>query len=638
MKKIFYFAALALGTFLIAFCSRQGAGDVAKFRTVNDSVAYVGMQQCRSCHADVYDTYMQTGMGRSFDWASHEKSDAVFDHHSLVYDSVLNFYYKPFFKDSVLYIKEFRLENGDTVHSRIEKVSYIIGSGQHTNSHLLDINGYLFQAPITFYTQTQKWDLAPGFENGANSRFNRIIASECLTCHNHLPTQQVGSENKFLEVPRGIECERCHGPGALHVQEKLAGILVDTAKMVDYSIVNPRHLPRDYQMDLCQRCHLQGIAVLNEGKSFYDFKPGMRLSEIMQVFLPRYQNSNERFIMASQADRLRLSNCFLKSEDLSCITCHNPHKSIKSTDKSVYNKACQNCHDSPKKVLCSAPAAERKAQSDNCVGCHMPRSGSIDIPHVTITDHYMAKDNIKGKPKMPDGKGNAFLGLQCLTKPNASDLEMAQGYLALYEKFVSEPVMLDSANYYLNKSKAKAIQKFNTKVHLLYLKGAYNDLLLESPLVAVADIKDAWTAYRIGEAYFKLNDFRQAALYFERAVKLMPYQLDFRQKHGIVLVQLQSYPKALETFQFILQENPKHAVALQNMGYLNALQGKFDIAERYYDQALSLNPDYEQALVNKAALRLLKKDNKNAELLLKRVLKINPNNLEAQAALGRSKM
>ena len=67
-------------------------------------------------------------------------------------------------------------------------------------------------------------------------------------------------------------------------------------------------------------------------------------------------------------------------------------------------------------------------------------------------------------------------------------------------------------------------------------------------------------------------------------------------------------------------------------------QGKFDIAERYYDQALSLNPDYEQALVNKAALRLLKKDNKTAEVLLKRVLKMNPNNLEAQAALGRAKM
>ena len=133
-----------------------------------------------------------------------------------------------------------------------------------------------------------------------------------------------------MEMPRGIECERCHGPGSLHVKEKLKGIKVDTSKYADYSITNPRHLPRDLQMDICQRCHLQGVAVLNEGKNFFDFRPGMQLSDVMQVFLPRFSNSHEKFIMASQADRLRLSPCYLKSEELSCISCHNPHHSVKS--------------------------------------------------------------------------------------------------------------------------------------------------------------------------------------------------------------------------------------------------------------------------------------------------------------------
>ena len=95
--------------------------------------------------------------------------------------------------------------------------------------------------------------------------------------------QVPGSMNRFSKMPTGIQCERCHGPGKLHVEEKLAGIVVDTAKRADYSIVNPRRLPRDLQMDLCQRCHLQGVAVLNEGKTFFDFKPGMRLSEVLNV-------------------------------------------------------------------------------------------------------------------------------------------------------------------------------------------------------------------------------------------------------------------------------------------------------------------------------------------------------------------
>jgi hypothetical protein len=48
--------------------------------------------------------------------------------------------------------------------------------------------------------------------------------------------------------------------------------------------VNPGKLPIDLQFDVCQRCHLQGNTVLKEGKSFLDFKPGMRLSDHMTLF------------------------------------------------------------------------------------------------------------------------------------------------------------------------------------------------------------------------------------------------------------------------------------------------------------------------------------------------------------------
>ena len=156
-----------------------------------------------------------------------------------------------------------------------------------------------FQAPITFYTQKGKWDMAPGFEK-ENLRFGRILTTECLTCHNNYPTPASGSLNKYEHMPKGISCERCHGPGAIHVKEKLAGNIVDTTKYIDYSIVNPKDLPRNLQMDVCQRCHLQGIPVLEPGKTFFDFKPGMKLSEVLNVFLPRYTNSHESFIMASQ--------------------------------------------------------------------------------------------------------------------------------------------------------------------------------------------------------------------------------------------------------------------------------------------------------------------------------------------------
>jgi len=81
-------------------------------------------------------------------------------------------------------------------------------------------NGYLTQVPMTFYTQKGTWDLPPGFENGANSRFDRKIELECMSCHNGYPQMAEGSENKYDKVATGIDCERCHGPGEMHVKEK----------------------------------------------------------------------------------------------------------------------------------------------------------------------------------------------------------------------------------------------------------------------------------------------------------------------------------------------------------------------------------------------------------------------------------
>ena len=165
-------------------------------------------------------------------------------------------------------------------------MAYIVGSGQHTNSHIIETNGYLNQAPLTFYTQDGHWDLPPGFEDGNNTRFSRIIGLECMSCHNALPSFVRGSENRFTMIPNGIDCERCHGPGEVHVANIQAGKLVDTAKAIDYSIVNPRKLTWERQIDLCQRCHLQGNAILKEGKGFTDFRPGMVLSEFMDVYMP----------------------------------------------------------------------------------------------------------------------------------------------------------------------------------------------------------------------------------------------------------------------------------------------------------------------------------------------------------------
>jgi len=628
---------------LFFYCKNEfqpaATADVSQYKNLALETQYVGMQVCQSCHQNIHDTYIHTGMGRSFDHATLEKTDATFGNHALVYDEKSDFYYFPYFKDSLMYVQEFRLDGKDTVHQRTEKISYIVGSGQHTNSHILDFNGYVFQAPITYYTQEEKWDMAPGFEK-SNERFGRLLATECITCHNHLPAFDAESMNKYIEMPTGIECERCHGPGEIHAREKLAGNSVDTSQFIDYSIVNPRDLPRDLQMDLCQRCHLQGVAVLKDDKTFFDFRPGMKLSEVMNVFLPRYTDSHERFIMASQADRLRQSACYLESE-MTCITCHNPHKSIEITGKEQYNNACINCHkgistiENLAEVNCSAAPAERLNENDDCSGCHMPQSGSIDIPHVNITDHYISKTNIKGSRKTTSAnneKGD-FLGLKILTKNTGTPLEMAEGYLALYDKYVESPIMLDSAGYYLHQSNVSFEQKFKTTIHYHFNQQNYVAVIQNATRFPFENIKDGWTAYRIGEAFYTQSDMMNALKYFQKSIEFLPKHLDFQEKLGATYFALKRIAEARKVFAFVLSEDEKRPVSLSNLGYINVLNGKINAGMQLYDEALALDPDYENALLNKAGVFLFQEKKKEAKELLFRVLQINPANEQAKIAL-----
>jgi tetratricopeptide (TPR) repeat protein len=644
MKKWAIYLFLAVLSFVLLFCSREPASfnlNASGYLNLAKDVEYVGIQNCRSCHPNVYDTYIHTGMGRSFDKATPKKSDASFGAHALVYDEHSNLYYKPFFKDSILFVTEFRLENGDTIHERTEKISYIVGSGQHTNSHIVDINGYIYQAPITFYTQEGKWDLAPGFEDGQNSRFSRLLTTECITCHNHFPEHKEGSINKYTKMPTGIECERCHGPGEIHVEEMLKGNLVDTSQYIDYTIVNPSNLSRDHQMDLCQRCHLQGVAVLKEGKTFFDFKPGMKLSTVMNVFLPRYDNSHEKFIMASQADRLRMSKCYQLSEELSCLSCHHPHHSIESTSRDKYNDACKSCHADNSQAICTAPAAEIEAANNDCASCHMRRSGSIDIPHVNITDHYIARETAR----LPSEKEEEtileedkesiarFLGLEILTKEKGTPLEMAQGYIALYDKFVETEEMLDSALYFLQQCSSNSYEELKTRIHYYFARKDYLSLYALRTDLPPKDVKGGWTAYRLGEACYQLQDFASAAVYLEKAVDFLPYHLDFLEKLGIARMKLQQIQKAEEAFELVLLENDRRPIALCNLGYAKALQGRFAEADRLYDQAIALDPDYEQAILNKGAVAIAMGNRNEGIQLLQRVLSINPENQQVKAML-----
>ena len=119
----------------------------------NLSADYVGIDACADCHPDKAATFTQSQMGRSWELARPFNSKADFDNPTPVYDEFNDLYYEALRKGEELFVVEYRLSGQDTVHKRVEQIDYIVGSGHHTNSHIMDVNGYLYQMPLTWYVQ-----------------------------------------------------------------------------------------------------------------------------------------------------------------------------------------------------------------------------------------------------------------------------------------------------------------------------------------------------------------------------------------------------------------------------------------------------------------------------------------------------
>lgn len=662
-RTFFIIASIVILVSMSWYCSTSNKPTITERSTyagLSDTAKYVGMNTCKGCHSGIHSTFIHTGMGLSFDTASLQKTAAEFKKSSVVYDKFKDLYYHPYWSDDKLFLQEYRLSGSDTIHQRTEQIKYIVGSGQHTNSHMWESNGYLFQAPLTFYTQMKKWDLPPGFEEGSNSRFNRIIGLECMSCHNGYPKFVEGSENKYEFVKNGIDCERCHGPGSVHVQEKSSGILIDTSKFIDYSIVNPSKLPIDLQFDVCQRCHIQGNAVVKEGKSFFDFKPGMKLSDVMDVYMPVYEGNEHEHIMASHAERLKLSKCYISTisknvsgntnslkpykNGITCITCHNPHVSVKKTNNSVFNATCSNCHNKKTAPDCSEKRENLVAASNNCIKCHMEFNGATDIPHVSVHDHRIAiptkqinKESIK-----------KFLGINAINNPSPTYESKAQAYINYFEKFGKGIEMLDSSLSYINLIKNKKERNIIALyLQVYYLKKDYKKVVQiassNEDLASILNIKQfdnyyAWTNYRIGESYQQLGDFKNALGWFKNAYVLAPLYSEFANKYANSLINNGNTKQARIIFESLVKEHPSFAPGFSNLGYLYLVEDQNpQLAMEFYNRSLALDPDYIQALINKAGLLIVQNNKKDAITYLNRVLKINPNEARAKSALTQLK-
>jgi hypothetical protein len=366
---------------------------VTPYRNVRPEVNYVGDETCSSCHPRLFTTYRSHPMGRSLSPVATAVALERYDSAS----------HNPFEREGFRYAVERRPQSvlhrevlldalGRNLAETDAEVHFAIGSGERGRSYLLSRDGYLFASPITWYPQKGIWDLSPGYAR-RNPHFGRPVGPDCLFCHaNQVEPFEQAANRYRLPLFRGtaIGCERCHGPGALHVQRHQNDEEVDA---MDHTIVNPRHLDYELREAVCRQCHLQGEQrILRRGRSYFDYRPGLPLQLFFADFVkPAASQRDTKFI--GTVEQMYASRCFRESqapEKLGCISCHDPHKRPAAEKKAaVYRARCLRCH---LEQSCSLPRAVRleKEKQDSCVACHMPRTGS-DINHTSITDHRIPR-------------------------------------------------------------------------------------------------------------------------------------------------------------------------------------------------------------------------------------------------------
>ncbi|MBX9584609.1 MAG: cytochrome c family protein, partial [Gemmataceae bacterium] len=275
------------------------------YRNVKPGAKYVGDAACAGCHPTIDKTYHQHPMGRSAALVGHGPPVERFDPAA-----------KPTFTAGGFELSAEKTPAGmvhrakarDGAAEYVAAAEIAIGSGTRGRSYLTADGGAVWQTPVSWFGPDAKWDLSPGFRLGTGAR--RAVIPECLFCHVDHVEPVPGAENRYKEPlfsgQVAIGCERCHGPGELHVAERAGGA---APAGPDTSVVNPKHLPPALKSAVCEQCHLQGERrVVRRGRELWEFRPGLPMELFQSVFV-RHPDIADRHKSVGQFEQMEKSKC-----------------------------------------------------------------------------------------------------------------------------------------------------------------------------------------------------------------------------------------------------------------------------------------------------------------------------------------
>ncbi len=338
---------------------------------------YAGAKACANCHSNIYQSFLHTAHYLASAPAAESTVHGSFAAGSNVFN--VNKTQKVVMekKDGDLF-QSYYLNGTLKDQYRFD----IVFGGVKGESYLYWKKDELYQLPLSYFSAQRQWSTSPGYKfDFLDYPHLRSIGKGCLECHasyiDNLPgeAQTLDKLEKFDKhtLVYSIDCERCHGPGAQHVNFQINNPAVKTASF----ITKFSNLSRGQKLDACAVCHSGKPGVML--RSAFEFLPGDTLAKFRLPGFFHPEDTGHTDVHGNQLQLLQSSKCFINS-NMDCATCHDTHQNNRG-NRMLYTQKCLACHQGQQQTHCKMTDSLRKdALEANCISCHMPA-----LPTKTIT-------------------------------------------------------------------------------------------------------------------------------------------------------------------------------------------------------------------------------------------------------------
>ncbi len=614
-----------------------------------ETARYVGREKCAECHTAETEAWIGSDHDRAMDIATPETVLGNFDDQE--------FTHQRSGPDGFRGITSKMSRRGDEFFATTDNaagelqeftVKYVFGV-RPLQQYLVEFpDGRVQCLPIAWDTQRERWfhlypdeDIPAGDQlhwTGPLQNWNYM----CAECHStdlqkNYDLKTNSYHTTFSEID--VSCETCHGPGSLHV--KLAesrGVFWD--RRIGYGLPRLNSDDPRVEVETCAPCHSRRRIV------YPGYQPG---EKFLDYYMPQLLDNNLYYADGQILEEDYVYGSFIQSrmhrEKVRCSDCHDPHTARVKFDD---NRLCCQCH-----VAATYDTVGHHHHPDSskpgtlCVECHMPettymvvdprRDHSLRIPRPDLTlalgipnactgcHHDESKEET---PQWAEDQVRKWYG------PLEGPPHFAHAIAAGREGRPEGQQQLEAVIRRKDLSAA-------VRASAILLLGRYPSHAGHTAIVRGLEDPEAL----VRAASVRAMELQPTELLHQHVTPLLrdPIRV-VRVEAARILTRVPANrlgPKNREAMDAALAEYltgqesmSDQAAAHLNMAVVKTNLGQIEDAERQYQTAVRLDPQFFPARANLAMLYNQQGKNAEAEEQLRRLIELQPEMADAHYSLG----